>query len=59
MLLWEETVVVNIKQDATSPTVSLETIIVTYVTDSYEGIDMDTIDIPGQYLHAESYEDLI
>ena len=38
---------------------SLEDIIVTYVIDSHEGRDMNTIDIPGQYLHTESYEYLI
>ena len=38
---------------------SLEAIIVTYVIDSHKGIDMNTIDIPGQYLHTESYEYLI
>ena len=36
-----------------SPTVTLESLISTWVIDAYEGRDVATFDVPGAYLHAE------
>ena len=35
-----------------SPTVSVESLFITFVVDAYEGRDIATFDIPGAYLHA-------
>ena len=44
---------------ASSPTVSLEAIMVTSAIDAHEGRDVATIYIPGNYLHSYSYGEVI
>ena len=41
------------KSEATSPTVSIEAVLVTCMVDALEGREVAVIDIPGAYLHAE------
>eukprot|EP00957_Ditylum_brightwellii_P054951 4164505-Ditylum_brightwellii.AAC.1 len=44
------------KEDAASPTVAPESVIITSVIDAKEGRDVATTDIPGAYLNAEMDE---
>ena len=47
------------KEDAASPTVSLDYIIITSEIETHIRRDVATIDIPGAYIHKELYEDVI
>jgi hypothetical protein len=44
------------KSDATSPTVSLEVVILTATKDAFEGRDVAIVDVPGAFLTADSDE---
>jgi hypothetical protein len=46
------------KQDATSPTVSVDSIFLTAIIEAQEGRDVACFDIPGAFLHAETDEDV-
>jgi Reverse transcriptase (RNA-dependent DNA polymerase) len=41
------------KDDASSPTVSIESVILTSVLDAAEGRDVATVDIPGAFMQAD------
>ena len=41
------------KEDAASPTVAVESVIITSVVDAKEGRDVAIVDIPSAYLHAD------
>jgi len=47
------------KEDATSPTVSTEALLVSLIIDAFEGRDVATADVAGAYLHAEMDEFVI
>ena len=47
------------KEDASSPTVSLEAIMLTMAIEAAEGREVATIDIPGAFLHADIDEDVL
>ena len=47
------------KEYAASTTISIEAKIIMPEIEAHEGRDVATIDIPGAYLHRESYEDVI
>ena len=47
------------KEDASSPTASLEAILIVASIAAHEGRDVATIDLPGAYLHTDSDEDVI
>eukprot|EP00957_Ditylum_brightwellii_P146794 11175246-Ditylum_brightwellii.AAC.1 len=42
------------KEDATSPTVAPELVLITSIIDAKENRDVTTTDIPGTYLNAET-----
>jgi hypothetical protein len=44
---------------ATSPTVSLESVLITSTIEAYEGREVDVVDIPGDYLSADMDEEVI
>jgi hypothetical protein len=44
------------KEDARSPTVMIESVIITSVIDAFEESDIVTVDIPGAFLQAEMDE---
>jgi hypothetical protein len=46
------------KQDATSPTVSVDSIFLTAIIEAKEERDVACFDIPGAFLHAETNEDV-
>jgi Reverse transcriptase (RNA-dependent DNA polymerase) len=41
------------KEDASSPTVAIESVMLSCVIDASEGRDVATVDIPGAFLHAD------
>jgi hypothetical protein len=41
------------KEDASSPTVSIEAVMLSCTIDATEGRDVATVDIPGVFLHAD------
>ena len=45
------------KEDASSPTIFLEALLTSLITDSHEGIDVEIFDVPGAYLSADIPED--
>ena len=47
------------KQDATSPTVTTESIFLTSMIEALEGRDVACFDIPGAFLHAENDDEVI
>jgi hypothetical protein len=47
------------KEDATSPTVSTEALLVSLIIDAFEGRDVATADVAGAYLHAKMDEFVI
>ena len=47
------------KEDASSPTVSLEAIMLTMAIEAAEGREVATIDIPGAFLHTDIDEDVV
>jgi hypothetical protein len=46
------------KQDTTSPTVFTEAVFITVVFDAYEKCNVACFNIPGTFLHADSYKDI-
>jgi Reverse transcriptase (RNA-dependent DNA polymerase) len=46
------------KEDASSPTVAIESVMLSCVVDAAEGRDVATVDIPGAFLHADM-EDVV
>ena len=46
------------KEDATSPTVALKSVLITGVVDTYENRDVATVDIPGAFLQVDLDEDV-
>ena len=46
------------KEDAASPTVALESVMLTAVIEAYENRDVAVVDIPSAYLHTEM-DDLV
>jgi hypothetical protein len=44
---------IPIKDEASSPRVSIETITLTSVIDAQEGCDVATVDIPGAFMQAD------
>jgi hypothetical protein len=47
------------KYDATSPTVSLESVLITSTIDAFEGRDVAIVDVHGAFLTADMYEEVI
>ena len=45
--------------DAESPMAVKECLLVTDAVDTHEGCNMSIFDIPGSYLHTETYKDAI
>jgi hypothetical protein len=48
-------VIIN-KEDASSPTVSIEAVFITCVIDAYEGRDVATVVLPGAFMQADMDE---
>jgi hypothetical protein len=46
------------KSDATSPTVALESVLITATIDAHKGREVAIVDVPGAYLTAEMDEDV-
>lgn len=44
------------KEDASSPTVAIESVIITSVIDAWEKRDVATVDVPGAFMHADMDE---
>jgi hypothetical protein len=44
------------KSDATSPTVALESVLITATIDAHEGRKVAIVDVPGEYLTADMDE---
>ena len=55
----QKTVVDDKKEDADSPTVATESVFITTAVEAHEGQDVATFDTTGEYLHTETYEDVI
>ena len=55
ILLWGETMVINLKKYDVSPTVSLEYIMITSEIEAHEERYFATIYIPGAFLHTYSH----
>jgi hypothetical protein len=47
------------KYDATSPTVSLEAVLITSTIDAFEGRDVAIVDVPGAFLTDDMYEEVL
>jgi hypothetical protein len=47
------------KSDATSPTVSLEAVLITSIIDAFEGRDVAIVDVPGSFLTADMDEEVL
>ena len=47
------------KEDAASPMVSLESILITCTIEAHENRDVAVIDIPGAFLHTETDKDIV
>ena len=47
------------REDAASPTVALDSILLTSAIDAHEGREVATIDIPGAYLHTDTDEEIV
>ena len=47
------------KEDATSPTVSLESLVIVASINAFENRKVATFDIPGEFLHTETDGDII
>ena len=47
------------KEDAASPTVATEIIFIILSIELHERRDVSTINIPGAFIHADSYENII
>ena len=41
------------REDASSPIISLEALMATLAVDAYEGRDITTVDVPGDYLNVD------
>ncbi len=48
----------SVKWDATSRTVALELVLLSYTIDAREGRDMAVTNIPGAFLHADMDDDI-
>ena len=59
MCRWDKTTVTHKIEYGVSPTVSLESIVITSEIKSHGGVHVDTIDILGAYLHTDLYEEVI
>jgi hypothetical protein len=46
------------KSDATSPTVALESVLITATIDGHEGQEVAIVDVPGAYLTANMDEEV-
>jgi hypothetical protein len=46
------------KSDATSPTVALESVLITATIDAHEGREVAIVDVPGAYLMADMDEEV-
>jgi hypothetical protein len=49
----------DVPMDATSPTVALESVLITATIDAFEGCDVAMVDVPGAFLSAEMDEEVI
>jgi hypothetical protein len=50
MCRWKEQHLWHDKHDSSSPTAALESLLITATIDAYEGCDVATVDIPGEFL---------
>ena len=44
------------KEESSTPTVSIEAVLLTCVIEAKEGHDVATVDIPGAFMHADMDE---
>ena len=55
---WHKKVRYNKNEDAASPTVATESVLITAAVGAHEGRDVEKIDTSGTYLHTETDEDV-